>query len=395
MKGIVLLFVLALACVVAGEVYFDEDFSSGNYNRWVESTFKGASAGSFSVSAGEFYGDADLDRGLKTNDDLRFYQISAKLDKDFSNSGKTLVIQYSVKHEQNIDCGGAYVKLLPHGTDQKNFNGDSPYAIMFGPDICGSETRRVHVIFNYKGQNHLISKTIPAKTDVGNHVYTLIVSPDQTYKVLIDNEQVANGNYDDWSFLPPRKIKDPSKSKPADWVDEAHIPDPEDVKPADWDSIPATIPDPEAEKPDDWDDELDGEWEAPTIPNPDYKGVWAPRTIPNPAYKGPWVHPEIDNPDFALDPEIFFYPSLEYLGIEVWQVKAGSIFDNFLVTDDAELASTRAAAIISRAKAADTAREAKREAERKAAAEAAESQDDDDDDDGHHHNIINEEEFIE
>lgn len=38
-----------------------------------------------------------------------------------------------------------------------------------------------------------------------------------------------------------------------------------------WDDIPATIVDPEAKRPDDWDDELDGEWEAPTISNPEFK----------------------------------------------------------------------------------------------------------------------------
>jgi calreticulin len=27
----------------------------------------------------------------------------------------------------------------------------------------------------------------------------------------------------------------------------------------------------------DWDDEDDGEWEAPTIPNPEYKGEWKPK----------------------------------------------------------------------------------------------------------------------
>jgi calnexin len=31
---------------------------------------------------------------------------------------------------------------------------------------------------------------------------------------------------------------------------------------------PSTIPDPEAEKPEDWDDEEDGDWVAPTVPNP-------------------------------------------------------------------------------------------------------------------------------
>jgi hypothetical protein len=27
----------------------------------------------------------------------------------------------------------------------------------------------------------------------------------------------------------------------------------------------------------DWDDEDDGEWEAPTVPNPEYKGEWKPK----------------------------------------------------------------------------------------------------------------------
>jgi len=27
-------------------------------------------------------------------------------------------------------------------------------------------------------------------------------------------------------------------------------------------------------QPEDWDDEEDGEWTAPTIPNPEYKGPW-------------------------------------------------------------------------------------------------------------------------
>ena len=51
-------------------------------------------------------------------------------------------------------------------------------------------------------------------------------------------------------------IRDPSVSKPADWVDEPLMDDPEDVKPADYDNTPKEIPDPEAEKPEDWDDEV-------------------------------------------------------------------------------------------------------------------------------------------
>jgi len=78
-------------------------------------------------------------------------------------------------------------------------------------------------------------------------------------------------------FFLPKKIKDPSQSKPADWVDEKYINDPDDKKPEGWDEIPAEIVDPEASKPEDWDDELDGEWEAPKVPNPEYKGPWSPK----------------------------------------------------------------------------------------------------------------------
>lgn len=47
-----------------------------------------------------------------------------------------------MKHEQNIDCGGGYVKLFPSGLDQKDMHGDSEYNIMFGEgppasaDLC-------------------------------------------------------------------------------------------------------------------------------------------------------------------------------------------------------------------------------------------------------------------
>jgi len=340
MKFSVLAIVLLLAVSAYAEIYFQEEFSDDGWkNRWVVSKNKEAegTAGAFDVQAPKFFNDEVKDRGLKTTEDARFYQISAKT-KEFSNKGKTLVIQFSVKHEQNLDCGGGYVKILPAGLDQENFSGDSDYNIMFGPDICGS-TKRVHTIFNYKGKNHLIKKEIRAEGDTKTHLYTLIVKPDQTFQVLIDNKEVRSGSLPaEWDFLPPKEIKDPAVSKPADWVDEKEIVDPEAKKPEGYDDIPAQIKDPEAQKPDDWDDELDGEWEAPLIDNPEYKGEWKAPKIANPAYKGEWVHPLIENPEFKEDNEIYAFNSNAYVGIEIWQVKAGTIFDNFLVTDDVEVA---------------------------------------------------------
>lgn len=35
------------------------------------------------------------------------------MPKEVDNTGKDLVVQFSVKHAQKLDCGGGYIKLLP------------------------------------------------------------------------------------------------------------------------------------------------------------------------------------------------------------------------------------------------------------------------------------------
>jgi len=377
----VLCAVLAAVLVSAfAEVHFQEKFHSGWEKNWVASKNKGATAGEFKWSAGKYFNDANEDKGIQTSQDARFYGLSAKFTP-FSNKGKTLVIQFTVKHEQTIDCGGGYAKVFPSTLDQSDMHGDSPYFIMFGPDICGPGTRKVHVIFNYKGTNHLIKKTIPAKFDETTHLYTLIVNPDQTYEVRIDDAKVESGNLaDDWDFLPPKEINDPSKSKPADWVDLKEIDDPEDTKPADWDVEPEFITDPKATKPEDWDDDMDGDWEAPQISNPKYKGQWKPKKIKNPEYKGEWIHPKIANPDYVHDDSIYAYSDIGAIGFDLWQVKSGTVFDNVLITDDLATQATWAAAFKAQsegeAKAKKDAEAA--EAAKKAAEKAAEEDEDED-----------------
>lgn len=298
--------------------------------------------GEWTQTPGKYYADEN-DKGIQTSTDARFYGISAKLDKPFNSSeGKDIVIQYSVKHEQDIDCGGAYIKLLPGGDsfDATKFGGDTPYGIMFGPDICGA-TKRTHVILHSekKNENLLINKDIPCEKDKFSHLYTLVVRPDNTFEVFVDNKSVRKGKLEDeFSFLEPKEIKDPAQSKPKDWVDEKKIPDPTDVKPEGYDDIPAEIPDPEAVKPDDWDDEDDGEWEPPMIDNPEYKGPWTPKMIDNPDYKGPWVHPMIPNPDYVYDEKMHAVcpNGCTHVGFELWQVMSGTIFDDIIVTDSLE-----------------------------------------------------------
>jgi calreticulin len=365
-----------LLAAVSAHVYFREDFSDSNWEkRWVVSDWKKDSgeAGAWDLSAGKYFTDESKERGLHTTQDARFYDISTSFE-EFSNKDKPLYIQFSVKHEQNIDCGGGYIKLVPAGalTDQTQFQGgasETQYNVMFGPDICGY-TKRVHFILHNKGTNHLVNQDISIDNDEFTHVYTGALLPDNTFKVWVDGEEKKSGSIPDfWNILPPKQINDPAQSKPADWVDEKMIDDPEDHKPAGWDDIPREIADPDATKPDDWDDELDGDWEAPKIPNPEYKGPWSPRKIENPDYKGPWVHPQIDNPDYKYDPELYAYSSFKYLGIDVWQVKSGSIFSHFLLTDDWDTAKADIDKIVAIRDAEKTLKE-KADAEAKAKAEA-------------------------
>ncbi|XP_065833979.1 calreticulin-like isoform X2 [Oscarella lobularis] len=339
MKLLICLVPLVALALAEPTIWFKETFEDEGWkDRWVSSKKKGSEAGEFKWTAGKFYGDAEKDKGIQTSTDARFYGVSSKFTEDFNNEGKTLVIQFTVKHEQDIDCGGGYVKVFPNSLEPEEMHGESPYNIMFGPDICGPGTKKVHVIFSYKGNNLLTKKDIRCKDDVFTHLYTLIVRPDNTYEVKIDNEKVESGKLeDDWDFLKPKEIPDPEAKKPEDWDDRKQIDDPEDTKPEDWDK-PQHIPDPDAKKPEDWDDDLDGEWEPPMIDNPDYKGDWKPRQIDNPAYKGEWIHPKIPNPEYEEDDKLYQYNSFQFIGIDVWQVKSGTIFDNILVTDDEEYA---------------------------------------------------------
>merc|ERR1712212_156966 len=329
-----ILVVLTTAWTVVANIYLKEEFADGDAytDRWISSTQKADGMGAFVLSSGKFFGDVEKDKGLQTSQDARFYGISTKFESS-SNEGSSLVIQFQVKHEQNIDCGGGYVKIFGSDLDQKSMHGDTPYHVMFGPDICGS-TKRVHVIFTYKGTNHLVKKEISCKDDAMTHLYTLIVNPDNTYEVRIDGEKAQSGSLEeDWNMLPEKEILDPKESKPADGVDQETIADPEDSKPEDWD-VPQHVPDSEASKPADWDDDMDGEWEAPMVDNPEYKGEWKPKEIPNPAYKGPWVHPKIANPEYAPNPLLYRYEDIGALGFDLWQVKSGTIFDNIIITDD-------------------------------------------------------------
>ena len=129
---------------------------------------------------------------------------------------------------------------------------------------------------------------------------------------------------------------------------------------------------------------MDGEWEPPQIPNPEYKGTWRPKMIENPNYQGIWVHPEIDNPDYVHDSEVYLFEDSSAVGFDLWQVKSGTIFDNIILTDSIEEAKkfyeeTTMATIDGEKKAKEKIdEEARKKAEE--AAKAAKDEEDEDED---------------
>ncbi|MBA0824909.1 hypothetical protein Goarm_021544 [Gossypium armourianum] len=186
----------------------------GWQSRWVKSDWKKSEgkAGSFKHTPGKWSGDPD-DKGIQTSGDAKHFAISAKIP-EFTNKNRTLVIQYSIRFEQDIECGGGYMKLLSGFVNQKKFGGDTPYSLMFGPDICGTQTKKLHVILSYQGQNYPIKKELECETDKLTHFYTFILRPDASYSILIDNRERDSGSmYTDWDILPPRKIKDLKATK--------------------------------------------------------------------------------------------------------------------------------------------------------------------------------------
>uniref|UniRef100_A0A671YY18 Calmegin n=1 Tax=Sparus aurata TaxID=8175 RepID=A0A671YY18_SPAAU len=384
--------------VPTGDVHFAETFDDGSLDRWqLSKTVKGDADDEIAKYDGKWSVEqlkenkVPGDQGLVLKSRAKHHAIAAMMDKPFVFEDEPLVLQYEVNFQEGIDCGGAYIKLLTDTEDLnlEQFQDRTPYTIMFGPDKCG-EDYKLHFIFRHQNplnkdleEKHAKRPDVDLKkfyTDKKTHLYTLVLNPDNSYEMLIDQSSVSRGNllYDVVPPVnPPKEIDDPNDSKPDDWDERAKMPDPEAVKPDDWDEdAPAKIedpdamkpegwlddeaefvPDPNAEKPEDWDEEMDGEWEAPQIPNPacetapgcgewkrpkinnpQYKGKWKAPLVDNPNYQGVWKPRKISNPEYFEDLQPFRMAPFKAVGLELWSMTSDIYFDNFIITSHKEVA---------------------------------------------------------
>ncbi|XP_077212355.1 calnexin homolog [Tasmannia lanceolata] len=381
-NGILLKFLLLLIAfeTCASDSLFYEPFDESFEGRWIVSE-KDEYNGVWKYAKSEGHEDY----GLLVSEKARKYAIVKELDESVDLKDGTVVLQFEIRLQNGLECGGAYLKYLrpqEAGWKSKEFDNESPYTIMFGPDKCGS-TNKVHFIFKHKNPKtgeyveHHLKYPPSVPSDKLSHLYTAILKPDNELQIFIDGEEKKKVNFlsgDDFEppLIPAKTIPDPDDKKPEDWDERAKIPDPEAVKPDDWDEDapleiedeeavkpegwlddePEEVDDPEATKPEDWDDEEDGEWEAPKIDNPKceaapgcgewkrpmkrnpaYKGKWHAPLIDNPNYKGIWKPQQIPNPDYFELAKPDFEP-VAAIGIEIWTMQDGILFDNILITTD-------------------------------------------------------------
>jgi calnexin len=388
------------------EALFIEDFQDG-LDKW---TYSGVPqySGRFEIGQGAkpaFPGD----RGLIVPVKARHYAMTAPVNVEASPDDN-FVVQYEVRVDEGMTCGGAYLKFPTDGEtgfkDGVSFDNDVVYSLMFGPDRCGS-TDKVHFIFQSRNpstgkftEHHLKNPpSVAGSYDKKTHLYSAVVKSDGAVKILVDSDvkRTASLSADfEPPVQPPKQIDDKDDKEPSDWVHEKKIPDPAAIKPEDWDEdapemVPdesATmpegwlvdehkkIPDPKATKPEEWDDEDDGKWEAPMVDNPKCEfgcGEWVRPTISNPAYKGRWTAPLIDNPKYIGEwsprkienPDYYEVGKISLLpiravGFEIWTMDQGIVFDNIYIGKDVAAAKKFADATFGKKKAVED--EAEKEA---------------------------------
>lgn len=326
------------------------------------------------------------DYGLEMRDPAKHHAIATLLPSPLEdNLGKPLAVSYEVKFQEDVTCAGAYLKLFrtvsndvaEQRRELLQFNDQTPYVIMFGPDAC-DPIKKTHLIIRQRNpvnrtwKEHHVSPSPAVFQDNFTHVYTFALYPNNTFEIKIDMETVLKASMNasfSPSFSPENMMVDRYAIKPSDWDDRETIPDPaalnanaqdcsapitfgsNDTMPKGWlTHEPSHITDLTAVQPEMWQKEDDGPWEPPTIPNPLCKnapgcGPWQPppaahtnsqcvRTaavVPNPDYKGPWKPAMVPDPFYFESKNPHAIADINAVGFELWTMNGGILFDNVVV----------------------------------------------------------------
>lgn len=196
---------------VAEEAHFAETFDSDPLDRrWVQSKAVKATNAEALKYDGQWVVEEPAaamypgNRALVMKSSGRHHAIAAYLHTPFSFIHTPLCLQYEVRFGRDVECSGAYIKLLTqtHLLRLSQFSESTPYSVMFGPDKCGT-SHRLHLIVRVtdssNGRNQEIHAPQPADdltvyfTDQQPHLYTLQLYQDSRYEIFIDQSLISQG----------------------------------------------------------------------------------------------------------------------------------------------------------------------------------------------------------
>lgn len=182
---------------------------SSTSGKWVYSYQREFSSQSWIWGYGFVKPTLECDKSLVAEYPSTRYGIATLFDEPITMHEEDLIVQYEVRYQKGLECGGAYIKLLRDGTIQsaQDLTSTTPYVIMFGPDFCGG-VNRVHVIIPHYNpvskkwvEKHLEGGPRAVIDDI-THLYTLIIRKDDTIEILIDQINKFTGNLNT-DFQPP------------------------------------------------------------------------------------------------------------------------------------------------------------------------------------------------
>jgi hypothetical protein len=140
--------------------------------------------GEWTWKAGEFHGDPN-DKGIQTSEDSPFHRLTAELEQPCNKMESDLVVQMSVKYEKGV-CGGEISIVLGGDRCHSTFDDVAPDYVKF----TIRETDQFVAVNSASGRGGRSTGTeivVPPADTVLTHLYTLVIKPDSTYYVSIDN----------------------------------------------------------------------------------------------------------------------------------------------------------------------------------------------------------------
>eukprot|EP01126_Amoeba_proteus_P003078 TRINITY_DN109_c0_g3_i1.p1 TRINITY_DN109_c0_g3~~TRINITY_DN109_c0_g3_i1.p1 ORF type:complete len:368 (+),score=71.18 TRINITY_DN109_c0_g3_i1:261-1364(+) len=260
------------------------------------------------------FGSPDL--GLVVKSPGKRHAIIAPFNTTLDCSDKDLVVQYEVRFQEGLSCGGAYIKLLTASSQHPLYQNEEPdgyqvhregdnhpqrdkylsfydknsYTIMFGPDKCGHQDK-LHFIIRQTDQGRVTEKhlkeVIHVPVDRRTHLYTLVIRKNHSFQIFVDLTSVSEGS-----------ILDSEAFKLLDSTEQAQPPFPKEQE-------QETEPEPETRT------------KTPTQSSPSEKDIGS-----------------------CEQPKPFVLDKMSALAIEILTATKGIYFDNFLITHDENIYKT-------------------------------------------------------